>query len=120
MCSARKAIYVNGFPLIIVLHDLKRFVVSNCNPKYVCVWGNGAGFDNVIFQESCKRKYFEDIWEWFNDCDVRKIVGLGREIGFNPKKDMLFEGKRHNALVDAEHQAKYVSAILQRLFAPHE
>ncbi|MCE1919858.1 3'-5' exoribonuclease domain-containing protein, partial [Enterobacter ludwigii] len=26
-----------------------------------------------------------------------------------------FEGDRHNALADAKHQAKYVSAIWQRL-----
>ncbi|MBG6248355.1 MULTISPECIES: 3'-5' exonuclease [Symbiopectobacterium] len=118
--EARKAICVKGFPLIVVLHDLKRFVVSNCDPKYVRVWGNGAGFDNVILRESCKREYFEDIWQWFNDRDVRTIVELGREIGFDPKKEMPFEGERHNALADAEHQAKYVSAIWQRLFAPHQ
>ncbi len=118
--EARKAISGSGFPLIVVLHDLKRFVVSNCDPKHMRVWGNGAGFDNVILRESCKREYLEDIWQFRNDRDVRTIVELGREIGFDPKKDMPFEGERHNALADAEHQAKYVSAIWQRLFAPHQ
>ncbi|EAW9850355.1 3'-5' exoribonuclease, partial [Salmonella enterica subsp. enterica serovar Kentucky] len=36
-------------------------------------------------------------------------------IGFDPKRDMPFEGTRHNALDDAIHQAKYVSAIWKKL-----
>ncbi|EMF5685335.1 3'-5' exoribonuclease, partial [Escherichia coli] len=43
------------------------------------------------------------------------IVTLGRSIGFDPKMDMPFDGERHNALADARHQAKYVSAIWQKL-----
>ncbi|MCV5899978.1 3'-5' exoribonuclease, partial [Escherichia coli] len=35
--------------------------------------------------------------------------------GFAPKMDMPFDGERHNALADARHQAKYVSAIWQKL-----
>lgn len=42
-------------------------------------------------------------------------VELGRAIGINPRRDIPFEGDRHNALADAKHQAKYVSAIWQRL-----
>ncbi|EPG3512343.1 3'-5' exonuclease, partial [Klebsiella pneumoniae] len=49
------------------------------------------------------------------DRDVRTIVELGRAIGINPRRDIPFEGDRHNALADAKHQAKYVSAIWQRL-----
>lgn len=37
--------------------------------------------------------------------------------GFDPKTDMPFEGTVHNALDDAVHQVKYVSAIWQRLFS---
>jgi len=52
----------------------------------------------------------------YNDRDVRTIVDLGRALlGFDPKKDMPFTGERHNALDDAIHQAKYVSAIYQAL-----
>ncbi|EPH0468424.1 3'-5' exoribonuclease domain-containing protein [Escherichia coli] len=36
-------------------------------------------------------------------------------IGFDPKRDMPFKGTRHNALDDAIHQAKYVSAIWKKL-----
>lgn len=54
-------------------------------------------------------------WQWWNDRDVRTIVELGKAIGFDPKRDMPFKGTRHNALDDAIHQAKYVSAIWKKL-----
>ncbi|EPP20563.1 ATP-dependent 26S proteasome regulatory subunit [Vibrio fluvialis I21563] len=44
------------------------------------------------------------------------MVDLGKSLlDFDPKRDMPFEGIRHDALSDAIHQAKYVSAIYQRL-----
>ncbi|BAT46016.1 putative exonuclease, C-terminal part [Escherichia albertii] len=46
---------------------------------------------------------------------IAPFVTLGRSIGFDPKMDMPFDGERHNALADARHQAKYVSAIWQKL-----
>jgi hypothetical protein len=42
-------------------------------------------------------------------------VLLGKQLGFDPKRDMPFDGVAHNALADAHHQVKYVSAIWQRL-----
>ncbi|ELY3762622.1 3'-5' exoribonuclease [Cronobacter sakazakii] len=39
---------------------------------------------------------------------------LGRAAGFHPRYEIPFEGDLHNALVDAKHQVKYVSAIWQR------
>ncbi|MNR25883.1 hypothetical protein D3C85_1430560 [compost metagenome] len=47
---------------------------------------------------------------------MRTVVDMGRDLlGFNPKKEMPFEGVAHTALADAKHQARYVSAIYQRL-----
>jgi exodeoxyribonuclease VIII len=43
------------------------------------------------------------------------MVELGKAIGFDAKTSTPFEGERHNALADAQHQARYVSAIWQRL-----
>lgn len=120
--EARAAICVDGVPsLQSALYDLNKFIRSNvANPRNLRVWGNGAVFDNVILRESYQRECVPLPWEWFNDRDVRTIVELGREVGFDPKRDMPFDGERHNALADAIHQAKYVSAIYQRLFAGHQ
>ena len=43
----------------------------------------------------------------------KKAKGLVEVL--NPKKDMPFVGVRHNALDDSIHQAKYVSAIIQKI-----
>jgi len=77
-------------------------------------------FDNVILRESYQRECVPLPWECFNDRDVRTIVELGREVGFDPKRDMPFDGERHNAISDAIHQAKYVSAIYQCLFLANQ
>lgn len=101
------------------LLDLCNFVTRNCEqPKWLQVWGNGASFDNVILRSAFERSQLTPPWKWFNDRDVRTIVELGRALKFDPKKQMPFEGIQHNALADAVHQAKYVSAIWQLLTTP--
>lgn len=79
------------------------------HPDYF-VPANGNEF--AVEGERCQ---MPPCWFYSNDLDVRTMVSLGRAIGFDPKRDMPFDGERHNALADAIHQAKYVSAIYQRL-----
>lgn len=97
------------------LIKLNTFIRDNADPAKVQVWGNGATFDNVILRASYEREFVPCVWKFWNDRDVRTIVELGRTIGINPRRDIPFEGDMHNALADAKHQAKYVSAIWQRL-----
>ncbi|HIE9251547.1 TPA: 3'-5' exonuclease [Klebsiella variicola subsp. variicola] len=59
-------------------------------------------------------------WEYWNDRDVRTMVELGQAISFAPKTAIPFEGSRHNTLADAIHQARYVSAIWQRIIAGNQ
>jgi len=118
--EARAAITVDDAVSINdALIGLCNFITRNCEqPGWLQVWGNGASFDNVILRSAYDRSMIPSPWKWFNDRDVRTIVELGRAIGFDPKKQMPFEGVQHNALADAVHQAKYVSAIWQRLSPP--
>ncbi|QHA89794.1 3'-5' exonuclease [Serratia rhizosphaerae] len=103
-------------PITEAIDSLTHFVSRNCEqPNYLKVWGNGAAFDNVILREAYARCGRAPCWQWFNDLDVRTLVRLGRRVDFDPKRDFPFEGERHNALADAIHQARYVSAIWQRL-----
>lgn len=115
--EARAAICTNdALDIKDALFELSHFITCHvCNLKKLKVWGNGATFDNVILRGAYERVGLACPWEYFNDQDVRTIVNLGQFIGFNPKKDMPFDGERHNALADAIHQAKYVSAIFSRL-----
>ncbi|AQN32313.1 exodeoxyribonuclease VIII [Pseudoalteromonas phage PHS21] len=79
------------------------------------VWGNGATFDMTILESAFKRCKLTTPWKFWNIRDVRTAVEMGQLLDFNPKKDMPFTGIRHNALDDSKHQAKYVSAIYQRI-----
>ncbi|WP_105215757.1 3'-5' exonuclease [Pseudoalteromonas sp. T1lg22] len=80
------------------------------------VWGNGCTFDNVILGNALKACRMKQPWPYSGDRDVRTLVDLGRTLhGFDPKTDMPFNGVRHSAVDDAIHQAKYLSAIYQKL-----
>ncbi|MCG7567090.1 3'-5' exoribonuclease [Pseudoalteromonas sp. CnMc7-15] len=86
------------------------------NFKERVVWGNGCTFDNVILGNAYKACRMRQPWPYFGDRDVRTLVDLGRTLhGFDPKNDMPFVGTRHNAMDDAVHQARYVSAIYSKL-----
>jgi len=100
---------------------LRRFSIffigeALCSFADIRVWGNGCTFDNVIIANAYKQLKLQKPWSYAGDMDVRTIVELGRKLlNFDPKKDMRIEGDKHNALADAIHQAKYVSAIYQKL-----
>lgn len=115
--EARAAICTDDtLPISLALSELSSFISRNSeNPRYLKVWGNGTTFDNVIIRASYERAGKVCPWPFWNDSDVRTMVLLGRQQGFDPKVNMPFDGIAHNALADARHQAKYVSAIWQRL-----
>lgn len=99
------------------LSEFSEFIYEYADDiKSLKVWGNGATFDNVIIRQSYERSELVCPWEYWGDHDVRTMVTLGLNIGFNPKHEMPFDGDVHNALADAKHQAKYVSAIWQVIF----
>ena len=116
--EARSAIVNDdAIPLHDALLQFGEFIFENIpgGRKKAQVWGNGASFDNCILRSSFDFIAEEYPWEYWNDRDVRTIVELGKAIGIDPKKTIPFEGERHNALADAIHQTRYVSAIWQRL-----
>ena len=101
--------------LVLALADFDSWIDVYGSRDRVKVWGNGASFDNVILRNAYHLVWREPAWKFWNDRDVRTVVELGRVVGFDPKKDMPFEGVQHNALADAVHQARYVSAVYRRL-----
>ncbi|GJH50180.1 exodeoxyribonuclease VIII [Escherichia coli] len=113
--EARSAILVNQIPLDDALLQFREFISEHSDEKFVQVWGNGATFDNAILRRSYERQGIPCPWRYHNDRDVRTIVELGKTIGFDARTTIPFEGVPHNALDDARHQAKYVSAIWQKL-----
>lgn len=114
--EARTAILVNQIPLDDALLQLREFISEHSDEKFVQVWGNGATFDNVILRRSYERQGIPCPWRYTNVRDVRTMVALGLVMDFDARNVTTFEGERHNALHDARYQAKYVSAIWQKLF----
>lgn len=116
--EARSAILVDeAMGLRETLELLADFIAKNsANGSHtVQLWGNGCSFDNVILRRAYALTETPFAVPFWNDRDVRTMVELGKSVGINPRFDIPFEGDMHNALSDARHQVKYVSAIWQRL-----
>ncbi|GJK70631.1 3'-5' exoribonuclease domain-containing protein [Citrobacter freundii] len=118
--EARSAILVDeAMGLRESLELLADFIAENAanGSHTVQLWGNGCSFDNVILRRAHALTETPFAVPFRNDRDVRTMVELGKSVGINPRYDIPFEGDMHNALSDARHQVKYVSAIWQRLTA---
>ncbi|CAB5565417.1 Exodeoxyribonuclease 8 [Citrobacter youngae] len=118
--EARSAILVDeAMGLFETLELLADFIAENAanGSHTVQLWGNGCSFDNVILRRAYALTDTPFAVPFWNDRDVRTMVELGKSVGINPRYDIPFEGDMHNALSDARHQVKYVSAIWQRLTA---
>ncbi|OSK93196.1 exonuclease [Escherichia coli] len=113
--EARAAILTDQVKLKDALSQFREFINEYSDEKFVQVWGNGATFDNAILRTSYERLDIPCPWRYHNDRDVRTIVELGKTIDFDARTVIPFEGVRHNALDDARHQAKYVTATIQKL-----
>lgn len=68
------------------------------------VWGNGAGFDNMILSETYKRNNQPAPWSYKLDRCYRTIKSLSGV-------EMERTGTHHNALDDARSQANHLIAI---------
>lgn len=118
--EARSAILVDeAMGLRESLELLADFIAENAanGSHTVQLWGNGCSFDNVILRRAYALTETPFAVPFRNDRDVRTMVELGKSVGINPRYDIPFEGDMHNALSDARHQVKYVSAIWRRLTA---
>ncbi|EPO8595787.1 3'-5' exoribonuclease domain-containing protein [Escherichia coli] len=113
--EAQSAILTDEIPLDDALLQLREFIDENSGEFFVQVWGNGANFDNVILRRSYEQQGIPCPWRYTNDRDVRTMVAMGLVMDFDARSVITFEGERHNALHDARYQAKYVSAIWQKL-----
>ncbi len=88
---------------------------SNTSADTNGIWANDPTFDHKILEHMLHQTGNKTPWPFFLERSCRTIVDIGRELGIDPKKEMPFEGTPHNALDDAIHQAKYVSAIYQHI-----
>lgn len=94
----------NNIPLKDALNKFSDWL----NNKKILIWGNGAGFDNVILANAYFACDIELPWlDGFNDRCYRTINKL-IQIPEEPRV-----GTYHNALDDALHQTKHLIKILE-------
>ena len=92
------------------LYHLSAFLDNEGDVK---VWGNGATFDISMLEDLYRQLDTSIPWKFYNVRDVRTIVAAAE--GIVDRKDIPFDGIKHDALADAVHQATYVSAMWQAL-----
>jgi hypothetical protein len=109
--DARTALLDDPLPLD---EALRRFAAYLRPLGEICVWGNGATFDNVILGNAYMAAGLEQPWSYTNDRDVRTIEAIGQGI-CDAAEEVERQGTHHNALDDALYQARYVSQIWQAL-----
>lgn len=121
--SVVKKVFVDavtsGKDLSVTLDEFTLFV-NNLKKTYqteeVLIWGNGMLADNRWILSAYNAVKKEPPWCFWQDQDVRTMVNLGhRLLNFDPKKDIPFEGEKHNAIDDCKHQIKYICAIYEKL-----
>lgn len=77
-----------------------------------CVWGNSARFDLGLLENAFNAVGMDVPWKYWNERDVRTLVSFAPEV----KKEMPFDGVKHDPIMDCLHQIKYCSAIYQKIF----
>lgn len=118
--EARSAIVVDDtVGLVEALEQFLDFIAENAanGSKNVQLWGNGSSFDCSLLEAAFELADTPFPIPHWNYRDVRTVVELGKAVGLNSLYEIPFVGDQHNALADARHQVKYVSAIWQRLTA---
>lgn len=80
----------------------------------VCLWGNGATFDNVVLFNAYRACDIQPPWHFKNDRCYRTMCNEFREI----PRERNAKAVRHNALDDAKGQAEHLLAIWKSLTPP--
>jgi len=119
--AARKSLDLqNKLALTQFCIDLNKFVQEcatelKISPKHFRLWGNGASFDNAIIRQAYRVVGQELVIPFWNDRDVRTVVGFYPNGMFQDLKKSIPRTESHNALHDAQYQIKYVTQILKDL-----
>lgn len=106
--AARKSTFEgeNIIPLGDACHQFTKWVCAvSLDPKDVCVWGNGATFDNIIIRSAFKAVRLPLPWGFRGDRCYRTVADLLPEARRPP---FVRSGTSHNALDDAVTQALYL------------
>lgn len=105
-------------PLDQALHHLSNFIHQHFPTNSVVqIMGNKAEFDNVILSHAYQQTNIQQPWFEHEHQSLASMIWLAKMLfGYDPQHSLPFEGTKHHALHDAQHQAKILLAIMDKLF----
>ena len=104
--AARSAFDRGGESIAAVLQQFAAWMENRAPRDDVRVWGNGAAFDNVILASAYRRNGTRQPWQFLNDRCYRTMKAQ------HPAVKMQRNGTHHNAIDDAESQARHLIAMM--------
>lgn len=93
------------------LYQFSQWCATFSTPATLCVWGNGAAFDNVVLRESYRCLKMMAPWTYINDRCYRTLKNMYPAIA-GPALDV---NKAHHALYDAVWQAEHMETIVHNI-----
>ena len=109
--AARKSVAYNGEPIETVLDDFSTWIAQTCRHEDVRPFGNSASFDLGIMGSAYDRLGKPRPWVHWNERCFRTIRNLYPAVEYDVQEKG--EGA-HNALTDAEFQARHLFKIKNR------
>jgi len=112
--EARKALMKGQHRAESIMHVLDyftRWVSQRCGGcldlKSVRIWGNGASFDCAMLMAAYRMADIPAPWKYSGERCYRTVKALNPDVVEDAR-----DGTHHDALADAEHQAKHLMRIL--------
>lgn len=106
--AARAELQRNGNKIELALVMFSEWLdVCGVEPKELCIWGNGAAFDNVILRSAYEKTGIKTPWEFWGDRCYRTAKNL------LPNVEMVRTGLHHCAVDDARYQARHLIELVR-------
>lgn len=107
--AARKEIFGKGQHIKNALVDFQKWLGTG----NIQVWGNGSDFDNTILANAFRKYGVDKPWDYrFNRCYRTMVASF-------PGIDVARIGTYHKADDDAEYQANYLIALIEKYKLSH-
>lgn len=109
--AARQAVRFGGIDIRKALQDLTDFIAEHSRVEDVRPWGNSSGFDLTSIGTAYQRAAMRAPWHFTNERCFRTVRSMYPSVVYDPADKG--EGA-HNALADAEFQARHLIKIKDR------
>lgn len=108
--AARAAFRRGGIHICVALGRFTEWLLSRDRTEGTArIWGNGAGFDNVVLASAYRAARRPQPWKFYNDRCYRTIKAL------LPQVELVRVGEHHKADDDAESQARHLIRIVHSI-----